>query len=866
MLRLAEELLLLLLDDRTGDFSNLPDRTLGYALAGVALMDLALEGRIDTDTDSLTLTDPTPVGDDLLDPILADIAEELNARPDALPTVFWIRRIAERAHELRDNALARLADRGILDADDGLTMFALSRLTARARRYPRAEGESEREIHARVMGVLFGSDIPSPEDAMIVGLAHACGAFRQMLTTAEYEEVEGRIELVARLDLIGQSVTGAIRNLSLAESHTLTRVIRDQGGGWPRASGGLPLVGHALRLSGDLRAFFTEQYLRHGPVFEVSAFGRKMVVLAGQEANLFMRREGKSHLRNRELFAGFSHEVGAANVVTGMDGADHRRLRQTMRSGYSRAHYLRKMSDAVAVVERELSQLPLQRPIAGYHTMQRIMTEQISVVSAGTSSDGYLEDAVTFIEMLELVHLAQRRPKFMLRTPRFRRARQRLEELFEKVLASHEPELREGAQRDLVDDLLELRRSSPDFMPDTDLFINVMGPFLVGVDTVSGSVSFMLYALLKHPSLLERVRAEADGLFAGAGPDPEKLRGMTVTQGVILETLRMYPIVPALKRTVTNSFDFAGYRIPAGTQVLMAVAVPHYLPEFFSDPQRFDIDRYSPERRENIRPGAFAPFGLGHHSCLGQGFAQAQMLLTIATMLHRAEIALDPPDYRLKISHAPVPSPDRNFRFRLLRRRRGGGVIERHIHSERQVAASLRPGRPAGRGHVPGRGTARLHLRAACPPAPVADSRPGRHRRPDLQGGHRLHPRLQNAGVLPAQRLLQRPALATARPARPGGTAPEARRDSLHRILPHHPPPQRLAAPAHRRPGGALRLPAVGAAPDLAVRHPGASLVPVVPAAADGLLPSGGAGRTSVPASRLVAYDTPLPGDFAPDG
>ena len=222
MLRLAEELLLLLLDDRTGDFSNLPDRTLGYALAGAALMDLALEGRIDTDTDSLTLTDPTPVGDDLLDPILADIAEELNARPDALPTIFWIRRIAERAHELRDNALARLADRGILDADDGLTMFALSRLTARARRYPRAEGESEREIHARVMGVLFGSDIPSPEDAMIVGLAHACGAFRQMLTTAEYEEVEGRIELVARLDLIGQSVTGAIRNLSLAESHTLT--------------------------------------------------------------------------------------------------------------------------------------------------------------------------------------------------------------------------------------------------------------------------------------------------------------------------------------------------------------------------------------------------------------------------------------------------------------------------------------------------------------------------------------------------------------------------------------------------------------------------------------------------------------------
>ncbi len=87
MLRLAEELLLLLLDDETGEFSTSP-RTLGYALAGAALMDLALEGRIDTDVDALILADPTPVGDDLLDPILADIAAELYIRSTPPPRLF----------------------------------------------------------------------------------------------------------------------------------------------------------------------------------------------------------------------------------------------------------------------------------------------------------------------------------------------------------------------------------------------------------------------------------------------------------------------------------------------------------------------------------------------------------------------------------------------------------------------------------------------------------------------------------------------------------------------------------------------------------------------------------------------------------
>ena len=630
-----------------------------------ALMDLALEGRIDTDVDALIMADPTPVGDDLLDPVLADISTELNVHSVLPSPTFWVRRIAETAYELRDQAPARLAAQGILDTDDRLAMFSLSRGVARTRRYPLADAESGREIHDRVMVVPFNEDILSPADAMIVGLTHACGAFQQMLAPSEYEEIQERIEVVSRLDLIGRSVTDAIRNLSLSESLTMRRVIRDRGGGWPRASGRLPVIGHAHKLAGDLRAFFTEQYLKHGPVYEVSVLGRNIVVMAGQEANQFMMREGKSHLRTREAWAGFSSELGAANIVTGLDGAEHRRLRGAMRDGYSRQFILEHVPETVAVVERELAQLPPGRPVPAFYAMQRIMTEQVSLLASRTSSLDYVDDVIDFINAMEMVHLSRRLPKFMMRMPRVKRARRRLELRFEQVLAAHEPEARAGADRNLVDDLLELHRSAPDFLPDTDLFINVMGPFIVGLDTVSATTAFALYALLKHPDLLERTQAEADGLFAAGEIIAESIQQMTTTQGVILEALRMYPIVPALSRTVTNSFDFADCRIPAGTDLLIAIATPHYLPEFFPDPERFDIERYSPERRENVQPGVFAPFGLGHHSCLGQGFAQVQMVLTIATLLRRADIALAPPSYRLKIRHAPVPSPDRNFKIQV---------------------------------------------------------------------------------------------------------------------------------------------------------------------------------------------------------
>ena len=160
MLRFAEELLVLVVDGGgSGDAISVPDRVLRYALTGAALLDLALENRIDTDTQSLHLTDATPVGDDLLDPILEEIAEG----PDAQSLEYWVRRIAQGADELRAVALERLVEQGILETDDGRGFFALTRRVIRLHRYPTAAGgAAEQEIHSRIMGILFSDELPLP--------------------------------------------------------------------------------------------------------------------------------------------------------------------------------------------------------------------------------------------------------------------------------------------------------------------------------------------------------------------------------------------------------------------------------------------------------------------------------------------------------------------------------------------------------------------------------------------------------------------------------------------------------------------------------------------------------------------------------
>ena len=206
MLRFAEEVMLLLLNDEDGKFAKVQDWSLSYALAGGVLMDLALEHRIDTDLEELVLLDPSPLGDSLLDPTLADIAEadqRHNAR-------FWVERTAGRSDEIREEALARLVAKGILERREDSFLWVF-----KSRRYPVIDGEVEREVKLRIMGVLFSNEIPDPRDVVVICLADACGIFTQLLSKREAERAAARIEQVRKLDLIGQAMAQAIREIEV---------------------------------------------------------------------------------------------------------------------------------------------------------------------------------------------------------------------------------------------------------------------------------------------------------------------------------------------------------------------------------------------------------------------------------------------------------------------------------------------------------------------------------------------------------------------------------------------------------------------------------------------------------------------------
>lgn len=431
---------------------------------------------------------------------------------------------------------------------------------------------------------------------------------------------------------------------------------------------GAPLLGSALNMMTDPVAFLVEAYATYGPVFEVKALNRRFTVLAGPEANLFMSREGDAHLSGSESWHTFADEINSKYFLAAIDGEDHSRMRKVLKKPYSKANILRQADDAVAITRLVTAVWQPGQSFVVFPTMQRMIAEQIGHLLLGKGPEAYFDDFVVFMRTLLNAVLGQR-PKLTLRLPGYTRSKARVMELADTMLAEHRQGRAPDEEPDLIDYLLEAARENPDIFTEPELQIGALGPYLAGIDTAAGTSSFMLYALLSQPEIMARLRPEIDAVLDDGPLTASKIREMTLLQAATIETLRLYPVAPMLPRSVVRPFTFAGHQLEVGTPIMVATAVAHFDPTLYPDPYRFDLDRCLPPRKEHRQPGALAPYGGGAHTCAGAGFAEVEIMLTIATLLRDFDLALEPADYRLKMTFSPAPAPTNEFRMRVVGRR-----------------------------------------------------------------------------------------------------------------------------------------------------------------------------------------------------
>ncbi len=177
-------------------------------------------------------------------------------------------------------------------------------------------------------------------------------------------------------------------------------------------------------------------------------------------------------------------------------------------------------------------------------------------------------------------------------------------------------------------------------------------------DTLTSSLTSMVYFLGKHPEWQEKLREEVDGVHArhnGALPY-EALSELELTEMAFKESLRLLPPVPMIPRRAIRDFEFMGYRIPAGSGVGVNPLYTHHMPEHWPDPDRFDPLRFTTQISANRHKYAWVPFGGGGHMCLGLHFAYMQAKAFMFHLLSSRRIEL-PAGYTCDFRMVPIPRP-----------------------------------------------------------------------------------------------------------------------------------------------------------------------------------------------------------------
>ncbi len=178
-----------------------------------------------------------------------------------------------------------------------------------------------------------------------------------------------------------------------------------------------------------------------------------------------------------------------------------------------------------------------------------------------------------------------------------------------------------------------------------------MHHFLLAGMIVYAELAATLRALHEHPEVRERLRAEVLANAPSGTIGPAQLRAMPYLMQVVDEVKRTCPNVPMSFGRAKGAIDVAGYTIPQGCLVMMAVHESNLDP-IFTAPEKFDPERFSPERDEKKRaPDAFMPQGAGaltFHKCAGYDFATVMMQLFAALALRTAKWDLPAQDLSLK--------------------------------------------------------------------------------------------------------------------------------------------------------------------------------------------------------------------------
>lgn len=230
----------------------------------------------------------------------------------------------------------------------------------------------------------------------------------------------------------------------------------------------------------------------------------------------------------------------------------------------------------------------------------------------------------------------------------------------------------------VLDYLLRATDNQGEKLPIDLVYSNIVVVAAAGFTTTSSLLSWLLYCVVAYPGNQERLLQELvdHGVNENTQWTPELSTSLHFMENFIKETQRLHN--PSYQPGRTAKIDMilpGGYRLPKDEIIIPALHAIHTNPKIWSNPQRFDPDRWDTEEVKNRPAGSYLPFATGPRGCIGFNLALAEVKVLLPELIYRYEFSKDgdgaveyDPEFQLirpvnlyvrakKRTEYPAPSP-----------------------------------------------------------------------------------------------------------------------------------------------------------------------------------------------------------------
>lgn len=200
-------------------------------------------------------------------------------------------------------------------------------------------------------------------------------------------------------------------------------------------------------------------------------------------------------------------------------------------------------------------------------------------------------------------------------------------------------------------------------MTPEEVITCILDILLIGVNTSSSALGFMLYYLAQNQRAQRRLFQEIKEILPSKSSDLEfsQMSSAPYLEACLKESLRLKMPMPILSRVLAADVVLSNFRIPKGTYVVMDAQAACLKETDFEKPDRFMPERWL--EPFSAHQFAFIPFGHGLRSCVGRCIAETQIKTCVAKIIRNFQVEHNYEDIHTMDSIISFPSKPLRLTF-----------------------------------------------------------------------------------------------------------------------------------------------------------------------------------------------------------